>query len=238
MKYVNERQALIDTALAMNASGLNQGAAGNLSVRVKQGFLITPSGLAYDQLVVADIVQMSLAGEVMETVDMASGMTDRATLTEKVRSNEEIHTARVPSSEWRFHRDIYAARSDAQAVLHAHSSWCTTLACLQREIPAFHYMVAAAGGDNIRCGPYATFGTQKLSDHALAALEDRRACLLAHHGMITLHESLPKVLALAGEVEQLARVYCQALQIGEPQPLDKKEMQRVIEKFKTYGQPR
>ncbi|MBL8522707.1 MAG: class II aldolase/adducin family protein, partial [Betaproteobacteria bacterium] len=142
----------------------------------------------------------------------------------------------LPSSEWRFHRDIYAARSDVGAIVHTHAAYCTTLACMDRAIPPFHYMVAAAGGKDIRCAPYATFGTQELSNHALAALQDRKACLLSHHGMIACGPTLEKALALAVEVESLARMYWQALQIGEPALLSDAEMATVLDKFATYGQ--
>ncbi len=143
----------------------------------------------------------------------------------------------LPSSEWRFHRDIYAARGDAQAIVHTHAPFATTLACMHRGIPPFHYMVAVAGGNDIRCAPYATFGTQELSDHAVAALAGRRACLLANHGMIAVGASLERALALAVEVETLAETYWRALQVGEPVLLPDAEMARVLEKFATYGQP-
>ncbi len=208
MKHIKLRQQLIDTALAMNASGINQGASGNISLRVEGGFLITPSALPYDQYQCEDIVFMSQSGE-------AKGI-------------------RKPSSEWRFHKDIYLNRKDASAVLHAHSPSCTTLACLNMKIPAFHYMVAIAGGNDIRCAPYATFGTQTLSDHILAALKGRKACLLANHGMLCLEQDLSKALSLAIEVENLAHIYNQTLQIGTPQLLDEHEMARVLEKFEDY----
>ncbi len=204
------RQEIIDACLKMNALGINQGSAGNISVRVDGGLLITPSGMPYDIQIPDDIVFMAADGSV------PSGQKN-------------------PSSEWRFHLDILNARSDAGAVVHTHAMFATTLACLHREIPAFHYMVAVAGGDSIRCAPYATFGTQALSDHSLKALEDRRACLLANHGMIALGVSLPKALALAVEVETLAAQYWRALQAGEPVLLPDDEMQRVLEKFQTYG---
>src|SRR5262249_53087245 len=138
---------------------------------------------------------------------------------------------RTPSSEWRFHRDIYAARAEAQAIVHTHSPFATTLSCLERGIPAFHYMIAVAGGSDIRCAPYATFGTQELSDHALRALNGRRACLLANHGMIAMGASLAEAFALAVEVEALAEQYWRALQIGQPIILSDAEMGRVLEKF-------
>lgn len=204
------RRDIIDACLKMNALGINQGSAGNISVRVDGGLLITPSGMAYDTLSPDDIVFMAADGAV------PAGQ-------------------RTPSSEWRFHLDILNAREDAGAVVHTHAMFATTLACLRREIPSFHYMVAVAGGDSIRCAPYATFGTQALSDHALEALRDRRACLLANHGMIALGDTLPKALALAVEVETLAAQYWRALQAGEPVLLPADEMRRVLEKFQTYG---
>jgi len=200
------RQALIETALAMNASGINQGAAGNLSMRSEEGMLLTPSGMAYPDLAPEDIVFMDLDGN-------SEGL-------------------RQPSSEWRFHLDIYRQREDVQAIVHAHPVHCAALACLNRSIPAFHYMVAVAGGRNIRCAQYATFGTQALSDHVIAALADRNACLMANHGLIALGQSLSGALALAVEVENLANMYTRSLSIGEPVILDNEEMDRVIEKFR------
>ena len=208
------RQTLIDTARGMARSGLNRGTAGNLSVRAqednKQGFLITPTGMPYDALAPDDIVFMSLDGV--------------------------PHGPRKPSSEWRFHRDIYAARPEAQAILHAHSPFATSLACLRCKIPAFHYMIARFGGDTLRCADYATFGTQALSDAALVALEDRRGCLLANHGMLVFGNDLPQALALGIELEELCEQYWRACQLGEPVVLDADEMAIVIEKFATYGQ--
>jgi L-fuculose-phosphate aldolase len=204
------REAMIATARRMNTSGLNQGTSGNLSQRVEDGFLVTPTGMDYDAMVPEDIVLMRFDG------------------THEGR--------RKPSSEWRFHRDILAARPEVGAVLHAHSMFCTTLACLRRGIPSFHYMVAVAGGADIRCAPYATFGTEELSRHAVAALEGRKACLLANHGMLALGKDLAGTFKLAVEVETLAAMYWRALQVGEPVVLDAAEMAVVLEKFKTYGQ--
>jgi L-fuculose-phosphate aldolase len=210
---VNEvalRTAIIATAIRMNERRINCGKSGNVSARTETGFLITPTGLPYESLCPEDIVAVTLGGA-------ATG-------------------PRLPSSEWRFHRDIYVDRPDAGAIVHAHSSFATTLACLGRGIPAFHYMVAVAGGKDIRCAPYATFGTQELSDGALVALCGRRACLLANHGMIAVEVSLEAALALAIEVEALAEQYWRALQIGAPNLLSDAEMNIVLEKFKSYGQ--
>ena len=209
------RGAVIATALAMNGAGINRGKSGNVSARWRDGgfdgFLVTPSALPYAQTTAADIVAVSLAGE-------ARGL-------------------RRPSSEWRFHRDIYAQREDVHAVVHAHAPFATSLACLHRGIPAFHYMVAVAGGSDIRCAPYATFGTQDLSDHVLAALAGRRACLMANHGLIAAGESLDAALALAVEVETLAEMYWRALQVGDPVLLPDEEMRVVLGKFEGYGKP-
>ncbi len=203
---------VIDTCLAMNARALNQGSAGNVSTRFAEGFLITPSGLPYEQLAPRDIVLVDLDGNSGDALE--------------------------PSSEWRMHRDIYVERPDAGAVLHAHSTFATALSCLRLDIPAFHYMIAVAGGSDIRCADYALFGTQELSDRMLAALEGRRACLLGTHGMICYHEDLERVLGLGVEVETLARQYWHARQLGEPVLLDDGQMRAVIERFANYGSRR
>ena len=204
------RQSLIDTALRMNAAGINQGRSGNVSARSGDGILITPSGVAYDAMRPGDIVAMDFDGEWQGDLK--------------------------PSSEWHFHLGILEARPEIGAVVHAHSPFATAIACLGRGIPAFHYMIAVAGGDTIRCAPYATFGTAALSDNAVAALDGRLACLLANHGMIALGADPGAALALAVEVETLAAQYWRALQIGDPVILPADEMARVLEKFTTYGQ--
>jgi L-fuculose-phosphate aldolase len=203
------RKKIIANALAMNVLGINRGKSGNVSARWKNGFLITPSGLPYEETRPAEIV----------FVDSKGKPTGK----------------QPPSSEWRFHHDIYRTRKDAQAVVHTHSSFATTLACLGMGVPAFHYMIAVAGGNSIRCAPYATFGTQELSDHALKALSGRHACLLANHGMIATGDSLEHALALAVEVEALCEQYWRAVQIGKPAILSDAEMEVVLEKFRTYG---
>ena len=207
------REELIATAREMNRSGINQGTSGNLSLRCGDGLLITPSGLPYDRLQPADIVFLQIeSGD----VPVATGL-------------------RQPSSEWRIHRDVYRARPEALAILHAHPVHCAALACLHRPLPAFHYMVAVAGGRDIRCAPYATFGTQALSDHVLAALAGRRACLMANHGLLSLGPDLRSALVLAVEIEALARTYLLCLSVGEPEVLDDAEMDRVLDKFRDYG---
>ncbi|WP_420405386.1 class II aldolase/adducin family protein [Nisaea sp.] len=207
------RQEVIDTCLKMNELGLNQGTAGNVSVRVgddpKEGFFLTPSSIRYDRLTPEDIVRMDLEGNV-----------------------EGKHK---PSSEWRFHLDIMKAREDAGAIVHTHGMFATTLACLHRDIPAFHYMIALFGGPTIRCAPYATYGTQDLSDHALTALEGRKACLLGNHGLIVLGPHLERALALTVEAETLAAMYWRALQIGQPAILPDEEIEKVAAKFGVTG---
>ena len=205
------RRQLIDTALRMNALGINQGSSGNVSLRHGDGFLITPTGMSYDSLEPADIVQMPLQG---------TPTTDQ----------------RKPSSEWLFHRDIYQQRPEFAAIVHVHSTAATALACLREPIPAFHYMVAAAGGKDIRCADYALFGTQQLSDTVLIALQQRRACLMANHGLITCGDDLAAALALAVEVEQLAAQYLTARSVAEPIILGDAQMDEVINKFAGYGQ--
>ena len=202
---------VVATARRMNALGINRGKSGNVSARIDGGFLITPSALPYDETNAGDVVAVDLDGN-------ATGR-------------------RRPSSEWRFHRDIYGARAEVAAIVHSHSPFATALACLDRDIPAFHYMVAVAGGSDIRCAPYATFGTQRLSDHAVAALAGRNACLLSHHGMIALGASLESALALALEVETLAEMYCRALSIGAPALLGEEEMRAIVGKFAAYHRP-
>ena len=202
------RTELVATALRLNALGINQGKSGNVSARTEGGFLVTPSGVPYDEL---------RPGTLAFVRDDGS------------------HEGPEPSSEWRIHRDIYRHRADAGAVVHTHSPAATALACLRRGIPAFHYEVAFAGGNDIRCADYATFGTQELSDLTLKALEGRRACLLANHGVVAIGPSLTPALSLAEKVEYLARLYAQALQLGEPVLLDDAEMERILAKFATYG---
>jgi L-fuculose-phosphate aldolase len=208
MRRIHARHAVIDGARRLGTLGLNKGTAGNLSVRVDGGMLITPSGMPAESLKPQDIVFMDFEGD--------------------------WRGARKPSSEWRFHLDILAARPEVGAVVHTHAPFCTVLACMDRPIPAFHYMVAVAGGTDIKVAPYATFGTAALSDHALAALEGRKACLLSHHGMIATGPDLPGAIKLAVEVEELAQQYARCLQLGEPTLLPDDEMARVLEKFKTY----
>ena len=196
-------------ARRLDALGLNRGTSGNIGLRTGATFLVTPSGVPVEELTPDAIVAMDFSGAIL-----GHGK---------------------PSSEWRIHRDILAARPEINAVVHTHSRYATSLACLHRDIPPFHYMIAVAGGDTIRCAPYAIFGSQALSDLALKALEDRKACLLGNHGQIALGRDLAEALAIAVEVESLCAQYWTALQLGEPRLLSGAQMREVLEKFKGYG---
>ena len=206
------RMRLANAGRRLVALGLSPATSGNLSVRAKHGYIITPSGAAFDSVAPDELVYM---GE------------------------EWTHSGgqKPASSEWRLHRDIYRKHPDAGAVVHIHSPAATTLSCLRRSIPAFHYEVAFAGGKDIRCATYATFGTQELSNATLEALEGRRACLLANHGIVAIGAEIEAAALLAERVENLARLYWQALQVGEPTLLDDDEMARVLERFSGYGKP-
>lgn len=209
MQHEETRREIIAACLSLNRQGINQGTSGNISVRVADGFLITPSGVPYDEMVPDDIVLMDLDAN-------SSGV-------------------RKPSSEWRFHRDILRDKPDVGAVVHTHAMFCTTLAILHREIPAVHYMIAAAGGPTIPCVPYVTWGTQELADLIVEALKDRQACLLANHGMVAVGADLRRAAWLTMEVETLAAQYWRALQVGEPHVLSDAEIARVKHMFADYG---
>ena len=204
-----KRQSIIDACLRMTQLGINQGTSGNISLRHDDGMLITPTSVPYETMQPEQIVFMGLDGS--------------------------FDSRQRPSSEWRFHLDILKARPEVNAVVHAHPPYATTLAIMGLEIPPIHYMIAVAGGDSIRCAPYATYGTAELSQHAVSALEDRFACLLAHHGMIAIGPSLSKAMWLAVEVETLARQYHGCLQIGTPPLLSKAEIKKVLGKIAGYG---
>ena len=208
-KELNLRQEIITRSLQMNEWGINQGTSGNISSRWKKGMLITPSGVPYEHLEPEDIVFMDMNGHHDE--------------------------AQRPSSEWRFHLAIHKKRKDVKAVVHTHSMYATSLAIKGMDIPALHYMVAAAGGPNIRCAPYATFGTDELSNYALEALQGRKACLLGNHGVIATGDSLYKALWLAKEVEVLAQQYFLTMQMGGPSLLSDEEIKNVANKMKSYG---
>src|SRR5262245_48834800 len=205
------RRGVIATALAMSRSGLSPGRSGNVSCRWRDGMLITPTGMAYDEIKLRDVVFVAGDGS-------APGK------------------QRKPSSEWRFHLAAYQARPDMGAVVHTHSLHATALACAGKGIPAFHYMVAVAGGKDIPIVPYATFGTEELSRHVAEGLAERNACLMKNHGLIALGATLSGALELAAEVEVLASQYAKVLTLGEPIVLDDAEMANVLERFKSYGQ--
>jgi L-fuculose-phosphate aldolase len=188
--------------------GLNRGTAGNASVRYGNDILITPSALPVVEMTEQDMVHITADGKVLQ--------------------------GRKPSSEWRFHCDILSARAEIGAVLHMHSTYATTIACLGKDVPAIHYHIAIAGGDSIRCTPYTIFGEQNLSDLALEALHDRKACLLGNHGMIALGRDLDDALSVAQEVEFLCEIYWRALSVGEPNILSAQKMHEVKAKFVEY----
>ena len=209
------RKGIIETALTMSDCGLSPGRSGNVSGRFKDGMLITPTGMAYHELEADDIVFVAGDGSV-------------------------AGKQRKPSSEWRFHLGAYQARPDRHAVVHTHSLHATVLSCVKKPIPAFHYMVAAAGGSDIPCVPYATFGTDELARHVARGLKERDACLMASHGQIAIGENLEAALELAFEVETLAEQYYKVLLLGElnvsSDVLTDAAMEEMVEKFKTYGQ--
>jgi L-fuculose-phosphate aldolase len=207
------RDELVATARRMSSLGLTQGTSGNVSVRTSSGMLVTPSAMDYDALVGDDAVDVKTDGTV------PAGQ-------------------RRPSTEWQLHRDIYAARSSCTAIVHTHSLYCTSLACLRRPIPAIHYLIALAGVDEIPCADYATFGTPELATNVVRALGEGRAALMANHGMVALGDSLATALKLAAEIETLAAQYWHALQVGTPVILSRDEMAAVHHKLGDYGQGR
>lgn len=211
MDEASHRRELVRVMQALAAAGLNQGAAGNASVRLPGGMLITPTGVPPSRLEESGLVRMGLDGD---------------------RGPGQL----APSSEWHFHAALYRERAEAGAVVHVHSPHATALACMRRDIPAFHYMIAAAGGDSIRCGRFATFGTEALSEVVLEALQGRRACLLANHGLVAFGATLAAARDLTLAVEDLAHQYCLTLQCGGPVLLTELEMAAILERFKTYGQ--
>ncbi len=205
------RQSIIDACREMAAQGINQGTSGNISVRTDDGMLLTPSGLPYDRMRPEDIVAMKWNG------------------------SWTAPAGNVPSTEWRFHLDILKSKPEVGAVVHAHPVFCTIIAIMNRPIPAIHYMIAAAGGNDIPCAPYAQYGTAELSQAALNALRYRRACLLAHHGLIAVGPNLRKALWLAVEVEVLAKQYHGCLQLGAPPLLPDEEIDSILKRWGQYG---
>ena len=209
LKFLELRREVIKTCQKMNAEGINQGTSGNVSVRSDEGFLITASGIVYDKMKPAHVIEMDLEGNYRGDY--------------------------LPSTEWRMHMDIFRARPEAQAIVHVHSPYATALACLRKDVPAFHYMIGVTGGTSLRVSDYAEFGTQALSDTMLKALEGRAACLLANHGQICFGPTLSKALWLAGEIEALCQQYWAACLAGKPVVLDEAQMVSVLKRFKTYG---
>ena len=207
------RASVIKYSKKLNTTNLSSLRSGNISVRVREkkidGFYITPSGTKYSSLKPQDIVFVSLKGK----FDKKKG---------------------IPSSEWRFHQDIYVNKKEAQAIVHAHSTCATAVSTHQKSIPAFHYMIGVAGGEDIKCTKYATFGTRKLSYNILSALKNRSACLIGNHGQIAFGKNLDKSFELAQEVENICNQYINALRIGIPKILSKKEMKIVLGKMKNY----
>ncbi|MEE8516787.1 MAG: class II aldolase/adducin family protein [Alphaproteobacteria bacterium] len=215
MKHVKQRRELVAQARRLVDIGLNRGTSGNLSARIPGGLLITPSGITYDEMTPGDIVELDARGGA---------------------PIGETEGRRLPSSEWRIHLDILAARDEFGAVIHAHPIFATALACNRRAIPAFHYMVAVAGGSSIPLAPYATFGTKALSRNILRTMKGVTACLVANHGIIAAGATLSQAADLAVEVETLAEQYVHALQAGKPKILPKAEMAKILRKFRAYGQ--
>lgn len=205
------RGSLVEALRSLATLGLNKGTAGNASVRGEGGFYVSPTGVGYAGLTPEQIVFVRWDG----------------------RHEGEL----LPSSEWRFHRDVLQARPEFDAIVHTHSPHATAVSVLEHDLPAIHYMVAAAGGPDIRCARYATFGTAELGEAILEALQGRRACLMAHHGVLAAHTSLELALALAVTVEEMAELYLRVLPHPPLKVLPRDEMDRIVEKFKTYGQP-
>jgi len=215
MKNLDQRNQIIEFSLKLNSTNLSPLRSGNISLKAKEdgkeGYLITPSGKKYETLNPEDIVFMGLNEEV-----------------------ENINSINKPSSEWRFHRDIYLNKNEAQAIVHAHSPHATAVSSHGKPIPPFHYMIALAGGEDIKCAEYATFGTEELSKNVIKALENRSACLMSNHGQVAFGKNLEGAFELAQEIENICQQYIIALKIGEPKILSFEEMKKVLEKAKDY----
>ena len=215
MKNLEQRNKIIEYSLKLNSTNLSPLRSGNISLRSEEngveGYLITPSGKKYDTLKSEDIVFMSL--------------------NEKAKDNTSVNK---PSSEWRFHRDIYLNKRDAHAIVHAHSPHATAVSSHGKSIPPFHYMIALAGGEDIKCAEYATFGTEELSQNVINALKDRSACLMSNHGQVAFGKDLEQAFELAQEIENICHQYTIAIKLGEPKILSLKEMKKVLEKAKDY----
>ena len=204
-----EAEQIIKYANMLNSEKLSTLRSGNVSLRYKNGFLITPSGVKYSLLKVDDIVFVSLDGKFDETKNK-------------------------PSSEWRFHKDIYSSKNEANAIVHAHSTHATAVSAHNKDVPAFHYMVALAGGNDLKCAKYATFGTQELSDNIINALKNRKACLMSNHGQVAFGDNLEQAFELAQEVENICHQYINVIKIGKPKILSSSEMDVILEKVKNY----
>ena len=215
MKNLDQRNQVIEYSLKLNSTNLSPLRSGNISLRAKEddkdGYLITPSGKKYETLKPEDIVFMGLNDEI-----------------------EKKDSGNNPSSEWRFHRDIYLNKFEAQAIVHAHSPHATAVSSHGKSIPPFHYMIALAGGEDIKCADYATFGTEELSKNVIKALEDRSACLMSNHGQVAFGKNLEQAFELAQEIENICHQYTIALKLGKPKILSFEEMKKVLEKAKNY----
>ena len=215
MKNLDQRNKIIEYSLKLNSTNLSPLRSGNISIRSKEaekdGYLITPSGKKYESLKPEDIVFMGLNEE------------------EKKNGSEN-----KPSSEWRFHRDIYINKKNAEAIVHAHSPHATAVSSHGKSIPPFHYMIALAGGEDIKCAEYATFGTDELSSNIIKALENRSACLMSNHGQVAFGKNLDQAFELAQEIENICHQYTIALKLGKPKILSFEEMKKVLDKAKNY----
>jgi len=210
MKYLKLCQEIIRTVRSFGPTGLSSGTSGNVSIRTEDGFLITPTGVAYNKLKPSSLVELDLSGK-------------------------RITGKLLPSSEWRIHGDIYRKRPEVHAIVHVHSTYATAVSCTRKSIPAIHYHISLLGGHSVRCADYATFGTRHLSVNAVQALKGRYACLLANHGQVAVGDTLTTALKRTMEVEQLAKLYCIASQVGKPVVLDQDEVKINLEKFRHYG---
>jgi len=211
MSEIKLRNDIIKYSLLMNKTNLSPLRSGNISIRYKNGFLITPSGVKYDKLKTKDIVFVNMKGEFNKSKNK-------------------------PSSEWKFHKDIYKKRNESKAIVHCHSKNALVLSCIRKKIPAFHYMVAVAGGIDIRCAKYATYGTSQLSRNIITALKQRSACLIENHGQVSFSNDLENAFELTQEIETLAVQYIECLRIGKPKILSKSQMNSVLRKVKNYKQ--
>ncbi len=212
------KRELIKYAKKLNNSNLSPLRSGNISVRYnsdnKFGFLITPSGVKYNNLKESQIVFL----------EMDESLNDRKIQKEKLN----------PSSEWRFHQDIYLNKPDAFAIVHAHSPHATAVSAHGKDIPAFHYMIALAGGNDIKCAKYATFGTKELSQNIIKALDDRKGCLMSNHGQVAFGKNLDQAFELAQEIENICHQYINTIKLGNPKILSFEEMNKILEKTKNY----